>query len=118
VDCVASRLELLNCLARASNCLEQLEIIQRIKNENRFFSRLWDKSVGTSTGDRITTGALCSKCNTWYKQKCVTILNCFKVHCGGDIGLFLTVNGVNGRIVGGRIVLGEFKLKCTHPSNE
>ena len=75
LDCSSSRRGLMSSLQRAADSSQQLDIIEAIKNENRFFSRIWAKSVGTSEGDQITTGALCQKYTSWLKCIAVVILH-------------------------------------------
>jgi hypothetical protein len=98
-----------SCLGGAKSTIEQLRILEQVKDENRFFGRLWDKEISGSSADFITIGDICGACSAYYKQKMRTVLYCYKVHCKGDINVFIGKHGESGRMEDGAIVMNNFK---------
>jgi hypothetical protein len=66
-QCNNNRGPIRKVLTKAPTALKQLELIEQIKDENRFFKRMWEKDVGISEGDPITTGDLCASCKPYCK---------------------------------------------------
>ncbi len=113
--CKKSRDALSSCFRRAGSALEQLGVLEQMKDENRIFKRLFEKDVSTSSADPITTGALCGRCSPFYKQKMRTVLLCYKKHCNGDIARFLEkhrLHSGNERVVDGKVVMAKFNAAC------
>jgi hypothetical protein len=112
VECNRSRRDLKSCLSRAATAVEQLGVIEQMKDENRFLKRLWDKEVSGSTADPITVGSICGACQNLYKHKMRTLLYCYKVRCRGDMARFLSQHGE--RVINGKIVINNFTSVCKH----
>jgi hypothetical protein len=55
----AKRHHLKSCLSRSTNATEHLCILEQIKDDNRFFMRLWDKASSGRNAYHFTTGLLC-----------------------------------------------------------
>jgi hypothetical protein len=111
--CNSKRADLKSCLARSSTAIEQLRILEQIKDDNRFFKRLWDKTVSGSSADPISVTSLCGPCGTYFKQKMRTLLYCFKVHCCGDMARF-EVQHREAIEASGKIRIADFKTVCNH----
>jgi hypothetical protein len=110
--CKASHSNLKEMLRRAPSAVEQLRVIEQMKDENRFFKRLWDKAVSGSGADFISINSICNPCGMIYKHKIRTLLFCFKVRCRGDMARFLGVHG--DRVVDGKIIMEGFTRVCQH----
>jgi hypothetical protein len=73
-QCNSSRKVFKYCMGRAKSAIEQLRILEQVKDQNRFFGRLWDKEISVSSDDFITIGDICGPCQAYYKQKMRTVL--------------------------------------------
>jgi hypothetical protein len=110
-NCGADRKSIMRMFMQSTSAKEQLDLIELMKDENHFFSRLWDSQNGDSL-DFVTSGSLCGRCKPFYMQKFRSMLYCYRILCGGDISRMISIH--SGRFKNGKFVAAKFKNKCYH----
>jgi hypothetical protein len=112
-SCKEDRAALMGRLENASTPREQIDLIELMIGENRFFKRLWDKLDGNPS-ETITLGALCGKCKPFYQQK-IVVLRCLKFKCENNLVRMVKYHGsIDGNMINGKFVMDELKTLCKH----
>ncbi len=113
--CTVDRTCLMNKFRRATSAQQQLDILEIMKDENRFFTRLWNSQNGDSHDDPITSGALCTRCKPFYLQKFGSMLYCYKILCDGDLARMIPIH--SELFENEKFIAAQFKNKCSHPKS-